>query len=184
MPGGMTGKGIDRMPDWAFRGMSLIFKIRDMFVSMDGLLDEFGIDSGQTIVDFGCGPGSYIKKASELVGPEGKVFAVDIHELAIKAVNKRIKKENLDNVAGLVAVDGKCPLDNDVADLLYALDMFHMVGNPDAFLKELNRITKPNGFLFIDNGHQPREEAKSKINTSTAWTIVEENKRYMKCSPI
>ena len=82
----MCGKGMDRMPNIAFRMMALVFKIRDKFVSLDKLLNEFNITKGQTIVDYGCGPGSYISKASELVGPEGRVFAVDIHELAIEAI--------------------------------------------------------------------------------------------------
>ena len=61
-------------------------------------LDGFGIKRGQTVVDYGCGPGSYLRRASELVGPEGRVLAVDIHELAIKAVMRRIDKEQLSNV--------------------------------------------------------------------------------------
>ncbi len=62
--------------------------------------------------------------------------------------------------------------------------MFHMVANPDAFLKELNRISRPDGILYIDNGHQKRAEARTKINASGAWEIIEENSHYMKCRPI
>ena len=178
------GKDIDRMPDIAFRMMALMFKIRDLFMQKDRVLDEFGIRQGQSVVDYGCGPGSYIRKASELVGTEGKVYAVDIHELAIEAVKKRIEKDNLRNVTAIVASNGRCPLEDKSIDLIYALDMFHMVANPDTFLKELNRIVRPEGVLFIDNGHQRRDEAKTKINASGAWEITDENPRYMKCRPL
>ena len=94
---------MDRMPDVAFRMMAAIFKVRDKFFTVDNLLDQFEIYKGQTVVDYGCGPGSYIKKASQLVGDNGQVMAVDIHELAIKSVEKRISKENLFNVTGHVA---------------------------------------------------------------------------------
>ncbi len=180
----ILGKGMDRMPNFAFKMMAFMFSIRDRFISLDKLLDDFHIRRGQTIVDYGCGPGTYIMKASELVGPEGKVYAADIHELAIKAIQKRIEKEHINNVTGLVAADGKCPLDDNTADIVYALDMFHMVGNPDPFLKELCRILKKGGMLYIDNGHQTREEAKKKIHASLVWEIVEENKKYMTCNPI
>jgi ubiquinone/menaquinone biosynthesis C-methylase UbiE len=180
----ISGKGMDRMPDLAFRMMALIFKIRDIFIHKDKILDEFGIRQGQSVVDYGCGPGSYIRKASELVGTAGKVYAVDIHELAIEAVKKLIGKENLRNVTALVVSNGRCPLEDNIIDLIYALDMFHMVANPGAFLKELNRISKPDGILYIDNGHQKRAEARMKINASEAWKIIEENHRYMKCQPI
>ncbi|MBC2715152.1 MAG: class I SAM-dependent methyltransferase [Desulfobacteraceae bacterium] len=177
------GAGMDRMPDFAFKMMSLMFKFRDRFFPQDRVLDEFGIQDGQVVVDYGCGPGSYIGRASKLVGAKGKVFAVDIHELAIDAINKKIAKENLNNVSGVVAKNGKCPLDNDTANLVFALDMFHMVSDSTLFLKGLNRIIKPDGVLFIDNGHQPRKQAKTKILASVAWDIVEENDRYMKCKP-
>lgn len=178
------GIGMDRMPDMAFKMMSLMFKIRDMFIRIDKVLDEFGICQGQSVVDYGCGPGSYIRKASELVGAKGKVYAVDIHELAIESVKKRIEKENLHNVTALLTSNGRCPLDDNSIDLVYALDMFHMVADPMAFLKELNRISKPDGVLFIDNGHQKREKARNKINASGTWRIIEENPRYLKCKPI
>ncbi|HVO67153.1 MAG TPA: class I SAM-dependent methyltransferase [Syntrophales bacterium] len=178
------GRGMDRMPDLAFRIIALMFKIRDIFIQKDKLLDKFGIRQGQSVVDYGCGPGSYIRKASELVGTGGRVYAIDIHELAIESVKKRISKENLHNVTALAASKERCPLNDDSIDLIYALDMFHMVANPTIFLKELNRISKPDGILFIDNGHQNRDKAKTKINSSGTWEITEERQRYMKCRPI
>lgn len=184
MKTGMFGKGMDRMPDLAFMVMAAIFKIRDSFFTVGKLLDQFEICKGQTVVDYGCGPGSYIKKASQQVGDNGRVIAVDIHELAIKSVEKRIVKENLSNVTAHVATNGACPLADRTADIIYALDMFHMVSDPDSFLKELRRISKPSGFLFIDNGHQSRHDARGKIIASKKWEIIEENKRFMKCRPV
>jgi len=177
------GKGMDRMSDPAFRLMALIFKLRDTFIRKDKVLDEFGIRPGQHIADYGCGPGSCIRKASGLVGQEGKVYAVDIHELAVEAVRKRIEKENLRNVTALMAANGICPLEDNSIDLIYALDMFHMVANPETFLKELHRISKPDGILFIDNGHQRRDAAREKILASGVWEIAQETPRYMKCRP-
>jgi ubiquinone/menaquinone biosynthesis C-methylase UbiE len=181
---GLLGKNMDRMPGIAFRMMNLMFDIRDRFTSVWSLLDEFGIEQGQVVVDYGCGPGSYLRHASELVGREGRVFALDIHKLAIKAVTKRISKEQLSNVTPMVTNGKKTPLADGTADVIYALDMFHMVSNPQAFLAELNRICKSEGSLFIDNGHQSRQEARSKIRASGMWEIVEDKKRYMKCRPV
>lgn len=178
------GSNMDRMPRVAFRMMKWTFDIRDRFVSVGSLLDQFGIEKGQIVVDYGCGPGSYLRHASELVGPEGRVLAVDIHELAIEAVKKRIVKEGWTNVSALITDGRKIPLPDNTANVIYALDMFHMVSKPDVFLGELKRICKENGFLFIDNGHQSRQEARAKIDSSRVWQIVEEKKRYMKCRPI
>ncbi len=180
----ISGKGMDRMPGFAFRIMNLIFDMRDRFVAVSSLLDEFGIEPGQTVVDYGCGPGSYIKRASELVGPQGRLFALDIHELAIKAVTNRSAKEGLTNVTAVVTDSNRCSLAGEIADIIYALDMFHMVSDPAGLMRDLNRISKKTGFLFIDNGHQTREEARRKIIDSDMWEMVEEKKRYMKWRPL
>jgi ubiquinone/menaquinone biosynthesis C-methylase UbiE len=178
------GNNRDRMPDIAFRVMKLLLQIRDRFVRPWSLLDEFGIERNKTVVDYGCGPGSYIRRASELVGPGGRVFAIDVHRLAFKAVTKRINRERLTNVIPVLIDARRSSLPDQTADIIYALDMFHMVSDPKVFLQELNRISKGDGVLFIDDGHQSREEARRKIRTSGMWEIVEEKKPYMKCRPI
>lgn len=184
MRGLFFGRNRGIKSDFGFRIMSWIFVVRDKFMSPWKMLDKFGIQKGQTVVDYGCGPGSYLKRASELVGSKGTVVAVDAHKSAIKAVQERILKERLTNVKPVHAERNKTSLEDKTADVIYALDMFHMVAQPNVFLSELNRICKDEGLLFIDNGHQSRKEARSKINSSRAWEIVEENKRYMKCVPI
>jgi ubiquinone/menaquinone biosynthesis C-methylase UbiE len=178
------GNNRDRIPDVAFRMMSLLFAVRDRLISPWSVLDRFGIEPGQTVVDYGCGPGSYLRRASELAGPEGRVFAVDIHELAIKAVLKRIEKERLSNVVAVRADATRSSLPDDVADVIYALDMFHMVSEPARFLRELHRTCKREGVLYLDNGHQSRKQAIAKIESSRVWEIVEEEKRYLKCTPV
>ena len=55
----------------------------DIFKSTEHKLDPFNIQKGQTVVDYGSGTGRYLRKASELVGENGWVYAVDIQELAI-----------------------------------------------------------------------------------------------------
>ena len=174
---------MDRMPDWAFRMMAFVFNISDKFKSPDKKLNPFNIQKGQTVVDYGCGTGRFLQPASELAGESGSVYAVDIHELAIESANKMIKKYGLKNVHP-VLTDGKSVnIPPQTADLVYALDMFHMVRDTNGFLKELYRITKPDGILFLEDGHQPRAKAKKKVNNSGCWEIIEETTAYMKCKP-
>ncbi len=174
----------ERMPDLGFKLMTLFFRIIDCFYSDDNIIEKFGIKSGNTVVDYGCGPGRYIKKVSEVVGSTGKVYAVDIHEIAMQYVKSKIKKYKLDNVTPVLAKGYSCDIENDEADLIYALDMFHMIKNPTYFLKELNRLIKKDGVLIIEDGHQARKKSKKKIIDSQFWQIIEETKRYLKCKSL
>jgi len=182
--GGLFGTGMDRMPDWAFRLMALGFRLRDALFAVDRHLEDFDLHPGQTVVDYGCRPGSYLRRASELVGPGGRVLAVDIHELAIQGVNRRIRRHGWTNVSAHLAPRGVCPLPDGVADVVYALDMFHMVSDSSGFLQELRRITKIEGVLFIEDGHQPRKASHAKLAASRSWQIVAENTRWLKCRPL
>jgi hypothetical protein len=59
-----------------------------------------------------------------------------------------------------------------------------MVKEPDLFLQELRRMIKKNGRLIIEDGHQPREQAKQKISTTKLWNIKEETKGWLVCTPL
>jgi ubiquinone/menaquinone biosynthesis C-methylase UbiE len=175
------GNEIDRMPDFAFKMMAFIFNISDKLKSPDKKLDPFKIQMDMTVIDYGCGTGRYLRSASERVGIAGKVYAVDIHELAIESANRVIKQYNLANVITVLTDGTTVDILSHTADLIYALDMFHMVSDTDSFLNELCRITKPDGIMYLEDGHQPRKLAKEKVNNSGRWTIIEETKKYMKC---
>lgn len=179
-----TAEWTDRIPDLCFRLMSLSFHVRDRIRPPERLLAKIGIRKGMTVVDYGCGPGSYIKVASGLVGANGTVYAVDIHELAVESVSRRTRKEGLTNVIPVLAKGYTSGLPDAAADLVYALDMFHMIDEPGAFLAELRRIAKPDGVLVIDDGHQPREKTRRAVRESGIWTIEEETPEFLRCRPL
>jgi len=174
----------EKMSGAGFRSMNVLFRIIDfLFPYIEKRVRKFGIEEGMTVVDYGCGPGRYTMKFSKLVGETGKVYAVDIHELAIQAVNNKIGKHSLENVEPLLADGYNSGVPDHVVDVVCAIDMFFIIKNPTAFLRELKRITKRDGILVIDDGHQPREETKRKILDSGHWTIQTESRDHLKCEP-
>jgi len=178
-------RGSERMSDFSFRGMEFLFRIID-FVRpyIDKRVQNFGIQPGMTVVDYGCGPGRYTTRFAHLVGDKGKIFAVDIHELALEGVKKRIQKQGLNTVTPILAKGYDSGIPDDTADIVCAIDIFFGINDPSAFLKELRRITHPKGFLVIDDGHQSRKETKRKIAASGYWEVTEESKDHLKCKPL
>ena len=178
----MTGKGREKIPNIAFRGMAFIMKLMDLFTNYSGKnIRALDIKPGQTVIDYGCGPARYIKDASMMVGPSGKVIATDIHPLAIKTVNDKIKKFKLSNVNATLATGYKTDIESEIADVVYALDMFHMIEQPKELLTELSRLVKMDGRVIIEDGHQPRSETKMKIEDSKILRIVKETKSFVEC---
>ena len=83
----------EMMSPMGFRLMLLMFWIRDRVAKPWKKLDHFGIRKGNVVVDYGAGTGAYLPHASELVGQQGKVYAVDINPTAVKACRKVAKKK-------------------------------------------------------------------------------------------
>ncbi|SCY28404.1 class I SAM-dependent methyltransferase [Desulfoluna spongiiphila] len=173
----------EHLSNTAFRLMALAFRVKDLFSRRTDILAEFEMMEGMHVVDYGCGPGSYLRAASRLVGKTGLVTAVDIHPLAIQAVNERAFRLGLTNVMGLLTRGYDTPLDDHSVHIVYAMDMFHMVDDPTAMLTDIRRILVPEGVLFMDSGHQPDETARKKITDSGQFTIQRTTDRYFQCRP-
>jgi ubiquinone/menaquinone biosynthesis C-methylase UbiE len=83
------------MNNLGFRFMSFYFRFRDYFAPPIKILERIGIQAGINVLDFGAGSGSYSIPAAQLVGPTGKVYAADIHPLAIKEIRKKAEKKEI-----------------------------------------------------------------------------------------
>jgi len=170
------------MSNASFRMMLLLFDIIDFFYPhVARRAKRFGITEGMTVVDYGCGPGRYTVNFAALAGERGKVYALDIHDLAIDTVRKRIARRKLRNVHPILIEGYNSTLPDETADVVCAIDMFFIIKNSAAFLAEIKRIVKRNGILVIDDGHQPRSVTKQKIFDSGLWDIFEETPDHLKC---
>ncbi len=180
----MANRNPDLMPDFAFRMMSATFDLIDRFFPyIDRRAATFGIRPGMTVVDYGCGPGRYTTRFARLAGESGRVYAVDVQELAVEKVKHKRQAEGLNNIVPVLARGYDSGLPDHVADMVCALDMFFSVREPTTFLRELHRITKPEGVLVIDDGHQSRQVTLSKIRASGCWAIAEETRDHLRCTP-
>jgi ubiquinone/menaquinone biosynthesis C-methylase UbiE len=180
----VTSGNDERMSDVNYRLMVLIMNVVDiLFSHIEKRVARFGIQPGMIVVDYGCGPGRYTIFYSRLAGMNGKVYAVDIHQMAIEIVRKKMEKYGLDNVEPVLARGYDSGLPDHVADVVTAIDMFFAIRNQPAFLAELRRIAKPNGILVIDDGHQPRQRTKEQLAAAGSWRILEETKDHLKCVP-
>jgi len=141
---------IDRpMNKFGFKAMTLILRIHDLFRPTHKVLSEVDmIKPGVHVLDYGCGPGNYTIAAAELVGPSGKVYAVDIHPLAILKVQNKDDKKGLGNVKTILT-DCNTKLPHSSVDVILLFYVLHDFKYPDAIIKELNRVLKPMGVLSV-----------------------------------
>jgi predicted methyltransferase len=58
--------------------------LRDLIRPPRAILREAGLGPGMAVLDFGCGPGGFSVAAVRLVGPAGRVYALDLRPEVIQ----------------------------------------------------------------------------------------------------
>lgn len=145
------------MSDTGFWLMTLLFRVRDMIWPPIETLAATGlIKEGARVLDFGCGPGSYTVAAAKLVGAAGRVYALDIHPRAFASARSRAAAEGVSDV--VITLDGRADTVADAClDAVILFDVFHLLGDQPAALREISRMLKPEGRLLFSDHHMKRE---------------------------
>jgi len=141
--------------------------VRDFISPRKNVLKEVGIKPGFHVLDYGCGPGGYILPLTKLAGKSGKIYALDMHHLAVKSVKNMIIKNHLTNVETIHS-DCKTGLPDNSLDAVLLYDIFHDLKHPHDVLKELHRVLKGHGILSVTDHHLPDSELVSGL-TSTGF---------------
>jgi ubiquinone/menaquinone biosynthesis C-methylase UbiE len=154
------------------------------------LLEEAGVANGHTVIDFGCGTlGHYVFPASKMVGPNGKVIAVDILKSVLSGIESRIKLESATNVTtlwgDLERVNG-VKLPDGTADVGLLINNLFLSQQKEALVRECVRMVKAGSMLVVVDWkpsgislgpameHRvPAEEAR-KLAESVGLTFVKE----------
>lgn len=163
------------MSNFHFRMMFLMFKIRDLFFPRENILKEVGIKPGFSVLDYGCGPGSYTIVASNLVGSTGKVYALDIHPLAIQKVKTQASKRGLTNIQ-VIQSDCATGLDNESMNVVLLYDILHGLNQPEKILEELYRVLKPGGILSCNDHHIRGKQIISRITEKGLFALSNQGK--------
>ena len=133
-------------PWWLARALDN--PIRRLIHRPDKILGEY-IEPGQTVLDLGCGSGTFTIAMARMVGEAGRVIAVDVQEEMLQMVKQKAVKEGL---ASRITTHKSKPDGigiSDKVDFALAFYMIHEVPDVGAFLMEAASLLKPSGRLLI-----------------------------------
>lgn len=166
----------NQMSELGFRAMAFTFKVRDFFKPRRDIVKEVGIRQGFHILDYGCGPGSYVKATADLVGKSGKIYALDINPIAIQMVKKIAEKNQLTNVETILS-DCKTGLPSDSLDMVMLYDVFHGLTDPNGVLAELHRVLKSDGVLSFSDHHMKEDEIISEVTRNGLLRLLRKGEK-------
>ncbi|MBD3227262.1 MAG: methyltransferase domain-containing protein [Candidatus Lokiarchaeota archaeon] len=154
-----------------FKIMSFFFKIRDFFKDPNKKIEKIGLNEGDYVLEYGCGPGSFTIPIAKKVGASGKVFAADTHPLASEKIKKRANKYDMNNIETIIT-DCKTDLEEKSIDKVVLIDVLHDLSKYQENLKEFYRILKNDGNLWVDDHHFDEEEIILRVTTNDLFEYI------------
>jgi SAM-dependent methyltransferase len=115
------------------------------------LLIRAGIQPGMRVADLGCGTGMVTQLLAELVGPSGEVIGVDFSGDQLEQARESLPK-SLSNVSFIQASATDTGLTRETFDLVYSRFLLIHLTEPEAALREMHELLKPNGIFVCEDG--------------------------------
>ena len=144
---------------------------------MQPVLDRVGMQPGETILELGPGPGAFTVDAAKLLGPDGKLIAVDIQPEMIEQVNRRVAQAGLTNVETRVASAYGLPIEDGSIDRVFMVTVLPEIPDPVRGLQEVRRVLKAGGLFstteeYLDPDY-PRRVTTIKWAEAAGFELVE-----------
>jgi len=148
-------------------------------------LQRAGVKKGDVVLDEGFGMGTSSIAATRLVGPRGKVYALDNEPVHVAILWLRAKMRLLKNLNVFLSGADSTRLPGGSVDVVYISDAFHEFPK-ERTLDELHRVLKPGGILAIWEEHEKKAVTRTLKQASERglFSFVEQEKGFYKLQRI
>jgi SAM-dependent methyltransferase len=125
---------------------------------------------GETVLDLGCGAGTDLLVAAQMVGPEGRVIGIDMTPSMLERARRSAEEMRLTGIELHQRLIESLPLPDASIDLVTSNGVIDLVPDKDLVLDEIDRVLRPGGRLQLADvviHHEVSEDARQRIDL---WT--------------
>lgn len=122
---------------------------RDAWQQPDRVVRALGIRPGDRVADLGSGGGYFTFRLASAVGPEGRVYAVDVDEGLNDYVRERAREEGRTNVEVIRARYDDPLLPEGGVDLIFLSNAYHHIDDRPSYFRNAQRYLRPGGRIAI-----------------------------------
>jgi len=155
--------------------MSVLYTFlpKSNFLTPKKMIESFGLKPGDTVIDFGSGPGFWTIPMAEKVVPGGKVYAIDQFETNLEIIKSKSQVKGLTNIiykkspysAGKISV-------SDKADLILISNILSLVKNDESLILSTRDNAKESTKLVIVDWSKKSKLGPKEIEKSSEEEII------------
>lgn len=141
--------------------------------SFAGVANPFAlgrIEPGQVVVDLGCGAGTDLLVAAQMVGSGGRAIGVDMTPAMLMRARRSSLEMMLRNVELHESLIESLPLPDESVDVVISNGVIDLVPDKEAVFTEIDRVLRPGGRLQLADvviHTEVSEDARDRIDL---WT--------------
>lgn len=132
-----------------FQGMEWLNRPeREQEESVSTLLQNMNIQPTDVIADIGAGSGYHVFKMAPIT-TGGRIYAVDIQDEMLAAMQLQKEKDDVDNVLLVKGSEQSVNLPENSIDKVLMVDVYHEFSYPLEMLLSIKKALKPNGKIYL-----------------------------------
>lgn len=128
--------------------------VQGRFVEPNVVVSHFHLREGDVVADFGAGAGFFAEVLSKVVGPSGRVIAIEIQKELVDKLGDLARRKGLMNVDPKwadIEEPGGVPLKDGSLDAAIMVNTLFQFENKPGALSEVYRTLRQGGkFILID----------------------------------
>lgn len=122
---------------------------RDTWQKPDEVIAALALAPGAVVADIGAGGGYFTERLARAVGPEGHVYATDVQDAMIDALEERARQRGLSNVT-VVRADFDDPgLPRACCDLVFFSSVYKEIDARVTYMEKVAVLLRPAGRVAI-----------------------------------
>ena len=122
-------------------------------LKVDETIARLGLKPGMIVADIGAGSGIFEGPLATAVGSSGTVYAVDVDQGLLDAINKKAAAARVTNVKTVLGKFTDPALPASDVDVAFINDVLHHIEDRSTYLKNLARYVKPTGRIALIDFH-------------------------------
>ena len=144
---------------------------RDEWQNVSGIFSAMGVCNDAWVADVGSKDGYLTLQLAEAVGPQGRVFAVDIDDDALERLRDRLADEEIGNVTTVHSETDDPKLPWRTFDAVVIVNAYHEMDEYASMLEHIRRALKPGGRLVVVDGISDGRRGKSRSRQTSSHEI-------------